>query len=119
MRTEHLVVPYWWEDLVEKKRGLPWEKQTKQAKDLANQIFQTFWLPRAQVHVGGKPSVMITPSSLGMLICGVEGSIGCRDIRCSHLVDKVKECIVAYGKVLKSLTAVKSDAVPPCVKELI
>ena len=42
MRTEHPVLPYWWEDLVEKKRGLPRKKQTELAKDLANQIFQTF-----------------------------------------------------------------------------
>ena len=119
MRTEHPVVPHWWEDLVEKKRGLPQEKQIEQAKDLANQIFQTFWLPRAQVHVGGKPSVINTPSSLGMLIHGVEGSIGCRDIRCSYLVDRVKECIIAYGKVLKTLAGTKSGTIPPCMKELI
>ena len=54
-----------------------------------------------------------------MLIHGEESSIGCRDIRCSHLVDRVKECIIAYGKVLKTLATKKSDAIPPCIKELI
>ena len=39
MRIEHPVVPHWWEDLVEEKRGLHKEQLTKQAKDLANQIF--------------------------------------------------------------------------------
>ena len=42
MRTKHPVEPFWWEDLIEKKRELSQEKQTEQAKDLANQVFQTF-----------------------------------------------------------------------------
>ena len=42
-----------------------------------------------------------TPSSLGALICRAEGSIGYGDVRCSYLVDQVKEHIVTYGKVLR------------------
>ena len=42
MRTKHLVEPFWWEDLIEKKRGILQERQMEQAKDLVNQIFQTF-----------------------------------------------------------------------------
>ena len=91
MRIEHPVEPFWWEDLIEKKRGLLQKKQMEQAKDLANQVFQTFQLPGAQVHAGGKPGIINMPSSLGMLIYGEDSSIGCRDVRCSHLVDKVKE----------------------------
>ena len=60
-----------------------------------------------------------TPSSLGMLVRGEEGSIGCRDIRCSHLMDRVKEHVIAYRKVLKTLATMKLDAIPPCIKELI
>ena len=60
-----------------------------------------------------------TPSSLGTLICRVEGSIGCRDVRCSYLMDRVKECIIAYGKVLRTLAGAKLGTIPPCVEELI
>ena len=42
MQTEHLVELFWWEDLIEKKRGLLQERQAEHAKDLSNQIFQTF-----------------------------------------------------------------------------
>ena len=44
-----------------------------------------------------------------MLVHGEENLIGCRDMRCSHLIDKVKEWVVAYGKVLRTLTAKKWD----------
>ena len=87
--TKHC--PFWWEDLMEEKRGLSQGRQMEHTKDLANQIFQTFQLPGAQVQAGGKPSLINMPSSLGTLICGEENSIGCRDVTCSHLVDKVKE----------------------------
>ena len=76
MRAEHPVIPPWWEELVEAKKGVPRENQKEQAKDLANQVFQTFQLPGAQVHSGGRPSIINVPSSLGALIRGVEGSIG-------------------------------------------
>ena len=77
------------------------------AKDLSNQIFQTFRLPRAQVKAGGKPSLINIPACLGSLVRGEENSIGCRDARHSHLIDKLKERVVAYGKVLRTLTAKK------------
>ena len=65
------------------------------------------------MKVGGKPSLINIPASLGALVCGEENSIGCRDVRCSHLIDKVKERVVAYWKVLRTLTAKKQHVIPP------
>ena len=87
MRAEHPVIPHWWEELVEAKKGVPQGNQVEQAQDLANQVFQTFRLPGAQVHAGGRPGVINVPSSLGALIRGAEGSIGYRDVRRANLVD--------------------------------
>ena len=87
MRAKHPVIPHWWEELVEVKKGLPREHQVEQAKDLANWVFQTFQLPGAQVHARGQSTMINTPSSLGALIHGVEGSIRYRDVRRSYLVD--------------------------------
>ena len=88
-------------------------------KDLSNQIFQTFRLPGAQVKAGGKPTQLNVPASLGMMVHEEERAIGYWDVRCSHLLDKVKEWVITYGKVLKSKTAKEQDVVPPCVKELV
>ena len=42
MRAEHPVIPHWWGELIEAKKGVSRENQKEQAKDLANQVFQTF-----------------------------------------------------------------------------
>ena len=106
-------------DFVEKKRGLSWDKQVEHTRDLLNQIFQTFRPPGSQVEAGGEPSPINVPASLGTFICGQESSISYWDVRHSHLIDKVKEQVVTYGKVLKSIITKEWDMVPPCVKELI
>ena len=71
------------------------------------------------MKAGGEPTPLNVPASLGPLDHEEEKAIGYQDMRHSHLLDKVKEWVVTYGKVLKSIITKEWDVVPPCVKELI